>query len=124
MIIVTGEGKIKKNLGKEQVIAELKAAQKRGDRYCSITGAYAEGLNPAQLEKEAGYRGATEAETISDLERLTRNTTANYTLRDIPKAAWNEYQAIAKRNGITAAEALRHHIIITAAGGDNETSTE
>ena len=36
------------------------AAQKRGDKFCSVTGAYLVGLDPFELEREAGYNiGAT-----------------------------------------------------------------
>ena len=69
MIVVTGDGRILKGLDKYGVIDALKSAQEKGDRFASITGAYAEGLDPAEIEKEAGYNGATEAETIRDLDK-------------------------------------------------------
>jgi biotin synthase-like enzyme len=69
MIIVTGDGQIKKDRNKAQVVAEFKAAKARGDRFCSVTGAYAAGLDPQDLERAAGYRGASEKEIIAALNQ-------------------------------------------------------
>jgi len=69
MIIVTGAGRIIKNLDKNGVIRELQAAQKRGDRYCSVTGA----IDPFGLEREAGYNiGATAKQCERSLDRSAR----------------------------------------------------
>lgn len=73
MIIVTGDGKIIKNLDRAGVIAELQKAQKRGDKFCSITGAYQDGLDPVDLENEARYKiGATEKQSEAALSRAAR----------------------------------------------------
>lgn len=115
MIVVTGDGKIKKNLTKDEVIKELKAAQAKGDRFASVTGAYAEGYNPFQIEKEAGYTGASKAATLRSLDESAgkMDKSVSYVLRDIPASIWAEYQNIAKRNGTSTAEELRKHIINT-----------
>ena len=62
MIVVRGHGRIIKNLDKAGVIAEFRKAQAEGDRFASVTGAFAAGLDPAELEKEAGYHGASQTE--------------------------------------------------------------
>lgn len=68
MIVVTGSGKIIKNLDRDGVIAEFKKAQKTGDKFCTVTGAIAEGHDPNEIMMEAGYTiGATIAETESSL---------------------------------------------------------
>ena len=73
MIIVTGDGKIIKNLDKAGVIRELQAAQARGDKYCSVTGAIQLGLDPFALEREAGYKcGATAKQCERSLGRSAR----------------------------------------------------
>ena len=73
MIIVTGDGRIIKDLDKAGVIRELQAAQKRGDRYCSVTGAIQLGLDPFDLEREAGYKiGATAKQCERSLDRSAR----------------------------------------------------
>jgi len=73
MIIVTGNGKIIKDLDKAGVIRELQAAQKRGDKYCSVTGAIQLGLDPLELEREAGYKiGATAKQCERSLDRSAR----------------------------------------------------
>lgn len=73
MIIVTGDGRIIKDLDKDGVIRELQAAQKRGDRYCSVTGAIQLGLDPFDLEREAGYKiGATAKQCERSLDRSAR----------------------------------------------------
>jgi hypothetical protein len=73
MIIVTGDGRIIKDLDKAGVIRELQAAQKRGDRYCSVTGAIQVGLDPFDVEREAGYNiGATAKQCERSLDRSTR----------------------------------------------------
>lgn len=73
MIIVTGSGKIIKDLDKDGVIRELQAAQKRGDKYCSVTGAIQLGLDPLELEREAGYKcGATAKQCERSLDMSAR----------------------------------------------------
>lgn len=73
MIIVTGDGRIIKDLDKDGVIRELRAAQKRGDKYCSVTGAIQLGLDPFALEREAGYKiGATAKQCDRSLDRSAR----------------------------------------------------
>jgi hypothetical protein len=73
MIIVTGGGKIIKDLDKTGVIRELQAAQKRGDKFCSITGAYQLGIDPFEIEREAGYKiGATLKQTEQSLDKSAR----------------------------------------------------
>lgn len=73
MIIVTGDGRIIKDLDKAGVIRELQAAQKRGDKYCSVTGAIQLGLDPFDLEREAGYKiGATAKQCVQSLDRSAR----------------------------------------------------
>ena len=73
MIIVTGDGRIVKNLDKDGVIRELQAAQKRGDKFCSVTGAHLVGLDPFELEREAGYNiGATAKQCERSLDRSAR----------------------------------------------------
>jgi len=73
MIIVTGDGKIIKNLDKAGIIRELQAAQARGDKYCSVTGAIQLGLDPFDLEREAGYNcGATAKQCERSLDGLAR----------------------------------------------------
>ena len=73
MIIVTGAGRIIKNLDKNGAVRELQAAQKRGDRYCSVTGAIQLGLDPFGLEREAGYNiGATAKQCERSLDRSAR----------------------------------------------------
>ena len=63
MFVVTGDGRIIVDLDRDGVIRELQAAQRRGDRYCSVNGAYAQGLDPFEIERAAGYTiGANEAE--------------------------------------------------------------
>ena len=70
MIVTTGDGKIIKNLDRDNVIAEFKYAQKHGDKFCSVTGAYAEGYDPDKLMREAGYTiSATEKEVYAALSR-------------------------------------------------------
>lgn len=69
MIVVTGKGKIIKNLDRNGVIAEFKKAQEVGDKFCSVTGAIAEGYDPNEMMAEAGYIiGATIKETKSSLK--------------------------------------------------------
>ena len=71
MIVITGEGKIIKNLDRDGVIAEFRKAQKRGDKFCSVTGAYSDGCDPEELMREAGYKiGASEAECQASLSRM------------------------------------------------------
>ena len=73
MIIVTGNGRIIKDLDKDGVICELQAAQKRGDKYCSVTGAIQLGIDPADLEREAGYKiGATTEQCERGLDGSAR----------------------------------------------------
>jgi hypothetical protein len=73
MIIVTGDGRIVKDLDKAGVIRELQAAQKRGDKYCSVTGAILLGFDPFDLEREAGCKiGATAKQCERSLDRSAR----------------------------------------------------
>jgi hypothetical protein len=73
MIIVTGAGKIIKDLDKAGVIRELQEAQKRGDKFCSVTGAHLVGLDPFAIEREAGYKiGATLQQTERSLDKSAR----------------------------------------------------
>lgn len=62
MKIITGDGTIKHNLTRNQVIGELQAAKATGDKFCSVWGAYERGLDPFELQKEAGYSGADETQ--------------------------------------------------------------
>lgn len=73
MIIVTGDGRIIKDLDKDGVIREMQSAQKRGDKYCSVIGALQLGLDPFALEREAGYKiGATAKQCERSLDRSAR----------------------------------------------------
>jgi hypothetical protein len=77
MIIVTGDGRIIKDLDKDGVIRELQSAQKRGDKYCSVTGAIQLGLDPFDLEREAGYKiGATAKQCERSLDKLSKHAAA------------------------------------------------
>ena len=63
MIVVTGKGKVIKNIDRVGVVAEFQKAQKSGDRFCSVTGAISAGYDPVEIMREAGYTiGATTEE--------------------------------------------------------------
>jgi len=72
MIVVRGDGRILKDLDRAGVIEALKQAHAEKDRFASVIGAICAGLDVADLEKEAGYRGASYNETLQSLQKFSR----------------------------------------------------
>ena len=72
MIVVRGDGRILKDLDRAGVIEALKQAQAERDRFASVIGACCAGLDVADLEREAGYRGASYNETLQSLQQFNR----------------------------------------------------
>ena len=69
-MVIRGDGRILRNLTREGVIEALKQAEADHDRYASVLGWIAEGLNYTDLEAEAGYHGASETECLESLEKI------------------------------------------------------
>jgi hypothetical protein len=67
MITVTRkDGRIFHPATRQEAIILLKQAQAEGDRFATVWGAG----DQSEIEKEAGYNGATESECIRECEKI------------------------------------------------------
>jgi hypothetical protein len=73
MLVVRGDGRIFKNLDEAGVIMRLKEAQAEKDKFASVLGWLSAGYKTFQeLEKKAGYKGATENQCLESLRRFSK----------------------------------------------------
>lgn len=76
-MIVTGAGKIHKDMNREQAVEVLRAASKAHDKFCTVmvrddeSGKVPENFIEiaAEIEKVAKYQGASESQCVAALEK-------------------------------------------------------